>query len=83
MSWRAIKEPTGNTCPDIDSAIKELDTLRSEVTDSTCDAILNYLEDLREANSKLRAWGEECNDEIEKMEEEISYLENRVSELED
>lgn len=93
-------EPIKHTCPDIDYAIKTLQSVVKYINDSTNEWISDIddissgnrclLEQLRDANSSLREWGnnlvsdlEEQDREIEQLNKEISKLESKVDEYAD
>lgn len=57
------KEPVPQTCPVIDSTLRELESCYNLVTD--------VLEDLRKSNSALRDWGNELLEELGAAEKEL------------
>ena len=57
------KEPVPQTCPVIDSTLRELDSCYNLIT--------GVLEDLRKSNSALRDWGNELLEELEAVEKEL------------
>lgn len=57
------KEPVPQTCPVIDSTLRELESCYNLVTE--------VLEDLRKSNSALRDWGNELLEELESVEKEL------------
>ena len=89
--------PISNTCPAIDSAInalKEIESivgracsdldfsaLENEVSD-LCSSVESTFEELRDANGKLREWGERETEKAEEHENKISELESQISDLE-
>jgi hypothetical protein len=68
------KEPVPQTCPVIDSTLRELDSCYNLITD--------VLEDLRKANSALRDWGNELLEELEAVEKELDGVLDEKRELE-
>jgi hypothetical protein len=74
------------TCSDIDDAKSTLTDMQQRVTRviSICDTLLldlhellsdsGLLEQLREANSALRTYGEECESETDDLRAELSSL---------
>lgn len=68
------KEPVPQTCPVIDSTLRELDNCYTLVT--------GVLEDLRESNSALRDWGNELLEELEAVEKELDKVRSDNRELE-
>jgi len=68
------KEPVPQTCPVIDSTLRELDNCYTLVT--------GVLEDLRESNSALRDWGNELLEELEAVEKELDGVLDEKRELE-
>ena len=68
------KEPVPQTCPVIDSTLRELDSSYTLVT--------GVLEDLRESNSALRDWGNELLEELEAVEKELDGVLDEKRELE-
>lgn len=89
------REPCSNTCPIIDNVIEDIKDYQkdiiSEVQQSVgnLENIFSYMEDIREANSALRSWGnnlvselEDKDKEIEELQQKIYQLEDRISELE-
>lgn len=94
----SLKEPIGNTCPQINNMQKLLSNLindmgyyarkdeffRGEVTDSLSDwtselnSISNDLEDLRNANSALRDWGNELVNAVEEITQEADKTEGEL-----
>jgi len=77
------REPVGHTCPDIDDIISSVEYLSSECTKATCDDIIQKMEKVRDANSKLRDWGYEESQRVDELEEKVSDLESEISTLED
>lgn len=68
------KEPVPQTCPVIDSTLRELDSCYNLITD--------VLEDLRKSNSALRDWGNELLEELEAVEKELGGVLDEKRELE-
>lgn len=81
--WNKVTEPVGQTCPIIDQAI----WLYNEATISRAGEeekkeFNQLMENIREANSKLREWGHEIHDEKKEVEDEVSDLKSKIAELE-
>ncbi|MFA5429024.1 MAG: hypothetical protein WC279_12560 [Sulfurimonas sp.] len=68
------KEPVPQTCPVIDSTLRELDSCYTLVS--------GVLEDLRKSNSALRDWGNELLEELEAAEKELDIALGEKRELE-
>lgn len=68
------KEPVPQTCPVIDSTLRELDSCYTLVS--------GVLEDLRKSNSALRDWGNELLEELEAVEKELDGVLDEKRELE-
>ena len=68
------KEPVPQTCPVIDSTLRELDSCYTLVS--------GVLEDLRKSNSALRDWGNELLEELEAVEKELDIALGEKRELE-
>ena len=90
------KEPIRHTCPDIDVVVemaKEVQSICESpedgehelnyrfISDLASD-IISQIEDLRSSNSTLRDWGNDINDELERVEEERDDLQKMVWNLE-
>ena len=85
-----MSAPVENTCPDIDRAIEHLKAALSEIKDVIedkqtfnsieyeIDAAIDYFEDLRSSNDKLRSWGQDLEDELQSAGEEINSLEQKI-----
>lgn len=71
-----------NTCPDLDEWKKDLLKLSADAQDvaDRAEALSYSVEDLREANSNLRKWGE---DSIKEANSKIDDLGNEVANLKD
>ena len=88
--------PIGNTCPLIDSIINRMEQSKSEAeyirrdTDNyndevsvisyELDSAISEMEDIRDANSELREWG---NEEYERAEYEKDERDNLIKKIED
>lgn len=69
-----MSAPIGNTCPDIDKAIRHLrSSADTEGESQIASMAIDYLEELRSSNSTLREWGEALEKEHEKELEEKLY----------
>lgn len=68
------KEPVPQTCPVIDSTLRELE--------SCYNLVAGVLEDLRKSNSALRDWGNELLEELEAAEKELDKVLGENRELE-
>ena len=93
------REPTGNTCGDIDAIIRTMNKvleLSDYVPDDPDDFAVQMndindeisggessLEDLRTANSKLREWGNDEAKEVDRLEEEIIDLKNEIMDVQE
>lgn len=85
--------PIGNTCPIIDEVLTYVEDLsnnlkyipRGEQEDfkGSVDRINKLMEDIRDANSTLREWGNEQHNEKEDYEREKDAAELTVEELKD
>lgn len=89
--------PVKHTCPDIDKAIKWIDSAMQMAKDgrkvfpeaddlfhdiyNELDGCEGKLEELRRANDTLRNWGYELEKELKEKEEAIYTLEGEVEEL--
>lgn len=89
--------PIGNTCPDIDKAIKKITGILNEIgwiekeypdlkremteIENCCGYIEDTLESLRSNNSTLREWGLGQQKMYESSEEYAGQLEDELSEL--
>lgn len=74
-----------NTCPNIDACISlatDLASLCSEddsyMSGRNLESIIGYLEDLRTANSELRAAATEAVEELERANDTIDELEKKL-----
>lgn len=90
------REPIRHTCPDIDAVVEKAKEIQNickspdddheynywRISDLTSD-IISQIEDLRSSNSTLRDWGNDINDELERVEEERDDLQQMVWNLED
>lgn len=83
-----MKAPVGHTCPDIDKAIKIIQSAQKLFNqldkqgiddcyyESSClDDAIDLLEDLRKSNDALRSWGYGLDEELDKAWDRISELE--------
>lgn len=88
MGYNTNKEPVGNTCPIINSVIRDANSIFNEIQDpnesdkQNIKDILDYMEEIRSANASLREWGNDLLNERNKKQEEIDELEKKVSNLE-
>lgn len=89
--------PVGNTCPIIDAVITDMENAKNELeyirknTNKHKDEIyialselnsgISEIEQVREANEQLRAWGNEYYTKSEKLEEEVSELKSEIFHL--
>lgn len=79
--------PIGNTCPDIDRTQRRIQTIRVHIEDMTryvqreLDDINDELEELRNGNSTLRDWGNELEEKVKSLEEELDYTNDLYLEL--
>lgn len=75
--------PIGYTCPMIDVFIQDMKYYGIEYSNQGHDIshivelVINNYETLREANHKLRQWGESLASDVESLEEEIKELKQR------
>lgn len=77
-----MSAPVKHTCPDIDKVIKWIRDCEGEEIDKYfIKNIVVDLEELREANSKLRNWGESLEEELHEAALRIDDLENTIEEL--
>ena len=76
--------PVKNTCPDINRAIKRLETIKEHMNDMIksieyeLSEIEDSLEDLRSDNSALRDWGTENESRVKELEDEVYELESKL-----
>lgn len=76
--------PVKNTCPDINRAIKRLETIKEHMNDMVksieyeLSEIEDSLEDLRSDNSALRDWGTENESRVKELEDEVYELESKL-----
>ena len=86
--YNTDKEPVGNTCPIIDSVIRDSNSLFNAIQDpdesdkQNIKDILDCMEEIRSANASLRGWGNDLLNERNEKQEEIYELEKKVSNLE-
>lgn len=79
--------PIGNTCPDIDRTKRRIQTIRAHIEDLTryvqreLDDIDDDLEWLRSGNGSLRDWGNELEEKVKALEEELDYTNDLYLEL--
>ena len=81
-----------HTCPDIDSVIKELESIQKAVSavdentryiDSTVAALCYDLEKLRNSNVELRTYANYWKDEYEDLKYKYEELEYKYEDLKD
>ena len=76
--------PVKNTCPDINRAIKRLETIKEHMNDMVksieyeLSEIEDGLEELRSDNSALRDWGTENESRVKELEDEVYELESKL-----
>jgi predicted nuclease with TOPRIM domain len=76
--------PVKNTCPDINRAIKRLETIKEHMNDMVksieyeLSEIEDSLEELRSDNSALRDWGTENESRVKELEDEVYELESKL-----
>lgn len=90
------REPIRHTCPDIDFIVEKAKEIQGicespdeddheynyrHISDLTSD-IISQIEDLRSSNSTLREWGNDINDELERVEKERDDLQQTVWNME-
>ncbi len=79
--------PVSHTCPMIDEVISALESLNWDDCSWYMKDVIDIMEKIREANDKLRCWGNEKHEECEELEDRISELqlsiEDRDSEISD
>jgi len=74
--------PVGATCSSIDSVISFLNNIDCEdVSSQSIKDIIDCMEEIRNANSKLRDWGNEEYDRAEVNENEKNEWEDRYNEV--
>lgn len=98
MSYVERKAPVKNTCPDIDQIISQIETamrmcdaegseiyteheIKDDIKYQLSD-IPSLMEDLRNANSALREWGNSLVEALQEKEEECSDLQHQLDYLE-
>lgn len=83
MGYKRSREPIGNTCPTIDSAISYLDQIKNTTKDIYywCEQAESELENLRRANDALRTWGKEEADRVDELEDTVNELEDQIEKL--
>lgn len=70
-----MSAPVKRTCPQIDRAIQFVDGLTGEDISAQDAAIIKeHFEDLRYANSRLRNWGENCEEKIAELEKQVKDI---------
>jgi chaperonin cofactor prefoldin len=100
MGYDIEKEPVGQTCPTINAVIRDVNAIYNIIenvdgsNEQDLKDILENMEQIREANSLLRNWGndllnrkkeleEELSDKVEEMEKTISDLEENIETYKD
>jgi uncharacterized coiled-coil DUF342 family protein len=87
MGYYRTTEPVGNTCPLIDRVLEFLNHIEFDDQDDfngkDIDENIALLEEIRDANSKLRDWGNENAKQADELEEERNDLQKKVKELEE
>lgn len=77
------REPVGNTCPTINSAISYIDQVKNATKDIYywCEQAETELEELRSANDALRTWGNDEAERVDELEDKVYDLEAQIEEL--
>lgn len=75
--------PVPHTCPVIDEVISAIDSVDWEETFWNKTYLIKRMEDIRSANASLREWGNERQDDCEKLEDKIEELECKIESLSD
>ena len=79
--------PVSHTCPMINEVISVLESLNWDDCSWYMKDVIDIMEKIREANDKLRCWGNEKHEECEELEGRIYELdrsvEDRDSEISD
>lgn len=88
MGWRSNEEPVGNTCPIIDSVIRDVNDIYNSIenpddsNERDLKNILDHMEEIRSANSSLRSWGNDLIQERDDKQKTIDELEKKIGILE-
>jgi len=75
--------PVPHTCPVIDEVITAIDSIDWEDTSWNKIYLIKKMEHIRDANYSLRTWGNEKQDDCEKLEDKIEELEYKIESLSD
>ena len=70
--------PVSHTCPMINEVISVLESLNWDDCSWYMKDVIDIMEKIREANDKLRCWGNEKHEECEELEGRIYELERSV-----
>ena len=70
--------PVSHTCPMINEVISVLESLNWDDCSWYMKDVIDIMEKIREANDKLRYWGNEKHEECEELEDRISELEQSI-----
>jgi uncharacterized protein YukE len=90
MSRHRDNSTIPNTCPNIDAVIRFVNSNIPEFSDEEYQheyeqekkAVLQVLEEIRDANQGLRNWGNEMYNDRESFEAEVDALKNTIDGLE-
>jgi len=79
-----MRQPPGNTCPTIDTVISLVTAWykdeKNDIPTYIYKMVMRRMEELREANAGLRAWGLELEGIVSEQKETIKELKEKLDE---
>lgn len=85
MARRVDNAPVGNTCPKIDEVLSILTAIyqsSEEMSKGELKSVEDLMEKIRSDNAALREWGNDQCNQLEEMEKDRDYYQDKTGELE-